>query len=200
MSGSSNSAVTSVESGTGIGIPESSVTMNHIATYRCSKSSTSCPARSSPTDRRSTNTARTSASISASTIRRSSPPRSKSCTGSRRPTAGASRPTEATISGPGSWSWPQGRFTGPSCQGSPVSRTSKATVSTPRAGTTPTPAVTAPAGWTNSPTNVSLSSAPERPVCRWCRSSVVTRSTCMSFSEPPRQSTLATTHRPIRNG
>ena len=47
-------AATSVASGTGTAIPESSATTNPTATYRCSKSSTSFRARSSPTVPRST--------------------------------------------------------------------------------------------------------------------------------------------------
>ncbi len=83
--------------------------------------------RSSPTAPRSTSIAGASESTSDSTIPRSSPPRSANCTGTRRSSAGGSAPTATTTSGPGSWSWPRGRFTGRSCPASRGSRISRGT-------------------------------------------------------------------------
>ena len=90
--------------------------------------------------------------------------------------------------------------TGRSCPASPGSRTSRATCSTPRAGTTTTPAAMRTAAWTSWPTSASRSSAPARPASSWCRTSAEMPSSSTSSSARRRRSTSATTRRPIRTG
>ena len=73
---------------------------------------------------------------------------------------------------------------------------SRATRSTPRAGTTTTPART----WRTSPTRSSASSAPAPRPCRRSRASARRPRSSTSSSARRRASTSATTGRPIRNG
>ena len=200
MSGSSRWPATSAASGTGTASRASSATTMRTATSRCSKSSTSCRRRSSPTAPRSSSTAATSASTSASTTARSSPPRFANV----RWDEAIKRWRISTNRGDDIRArfvvMAQGPTTGRSCRASPGSRTSRATSSTRRAGTTTTPAATPTADCTSSPTSASHSSAPAPRACSWCRISAGMPSTSTCSSARRRRSTNAATRRPTRNG
>ena len=78
------------------------------------------------------------------------------------------------------------RSTGPSCPASPASRTSRGTASTPRAGTTTTPAATRPAGAGQARRqDASRSSAPARPASRSCRTSAAYAKQLYVFQRTP---------------
>ena len=120
--------------------------------------------------------------------------------GTTPPSAGSSAPTAATASGPASWRWPTARSTGRSCPASPASTTSRATRSTPAAGTTSTRAATPTGTSTSSPTSGSASSAPAPRRSSASPTSARRPRSCTSSSARRRPLTSATTARPTPTG
>ena len=89
----------------------------------------------------------------------------------------------------------QGSYNRPKLPGIPGHQgLQRATCSTPRAGTTTTPAVTPTAAWTSWPTSASRSSAPARPESSWCRTSAAMPQQLFVFQRTP--SSVDAAHQP----
>ena len=180
--------------------PEPSATSSRTSTCRCSRTSASFRRRSTPSLPRSSRTRAGSGRPSTCTTPPASRPRSRSSAGTRSGSAGSLPPTAATRYARALSSCPTDRSTVPSCRRFPVSTSSRATASTPAAGTTHTRVATRLEACTSSRTSGWGSSVRAPPLFSACPTWASTLNSSTYSSARPRRWTSAATSPPTPSG